>query len=111
MLNVQSSHPQYRLCDSSLMRSGRDGEREKISWMSPSSVSYYGIYALFKEPFVSREKVTVLNYTRKHYAVRSSMSLVCFKTLIKKCLKKTFLRTAQYLPSLKSTEVFVSFFA
>lgn len=83
------------------MGSGWDGQREKISWMCLSSVSYYGICALFKELFVSREKVAVLNYTRKHYAFCSSMSLVCFKILIKKCLKETFLRTAQCLPPLK----------
>lgn len=72
----------------------------KISWMCLSSVSYYGICALLKELFVST--LAVLNHTRKHYAVRSSMSLVCFKIIVKKCPKETFLQTFCFLPPLKN---------
>lgn len=94
------------------MGSGRDVEREKISWMCLSSVSYYGIYVLFKGLFVSTEKVMVLNYsTKTHHAVCSAMSLFCFKTPIKKFLTNAFLRTVQCFPSLKETGGFVSLFS
>ncbi|TKS71250.1 Multiple epidermal growth factor-like domains protein 6 [Collichthys lucidus] len=41
------------LGDSPRMGSGWNEEWEKIPWMCLSSVSYYGIYAPFKELFVS----------------------------------------------------------
>lgn len=72
----------------------------KISWMCLSSVSYYGICTLLKELFVST--LAVLNHTRKHYAACSSMSLVCFKIIVKKCPKETFHQTFCCLPPLKN---------